>query len=200
MLRYVTFPFAALLFSGLAQASDGRHHHNHHSPYAGFQEREIKSLSEADMTELRRGGGWGLALPAELNGIPGPAHLLELQEELPLDEAQRAAVRQLFEQMREEAISAGERLIQAELALEQALKGGSIGKAELRQRIAEAEAVRAELRFVHLSRHLDTVTLLSEAQIRRYQALRGYGSAASPCEQVPPGHDPERFRQHMGCE
>ena len=53
-----------------------------HSPYAGLEAREIKSLSEADIEELRRGGGWGLALPAELNGVPGPAHLLELRDEI----------------------------------------------------------------------------------------------------------------------
>lgn len=38
------------------------------SPYAGFEQRSIRSLSEADIEELRRGGGWGLALAAELNG------------------------------------------------------------------------------------------------------------------------------------
>ena len=28
--------------------------------------------------ELLAGGGWGFALPAELNGLPGPRHVLEL--------------------------------------------------------------------------------------------------------------------------
>ena len=51
----------------------------HPLPYAGLEARAIKSLSAADVQELRRGGGWGLALPAELNGVPGPAHLLELK-------------------------------------------------------------------------------------------------------------------------
>lgn len=34
------------------------------APYAGFETRAIKSLSEQDIAELQRGGGWGLALPA----------------------------------------------------------------------------------------------------------------------------------------
>jgi hypothetical protein len=38
--------------------------HQAHSPYAGFESREIKSLSDSDLEELRRGGGWGLALSA----------------------------------------------------------------------------------------------------------------------------------------
>jgi hypothetical protein len=42
------------------------------TPYAGMQNRAIKSLSDNDINELRRGGGWGLALAAELNGMPAP--------------------------------------------------------------------------------------------------------------------------------
>ena len=68
-----------------------------HSPYAGLEGREIKSLSEADLEDLRLGRGWGLALAAELNGVPGPAHLLELQAELGLDAGQVAAIEDLFE-------------------------------------------------------------------------------------------------------
>jgi hypothetical protein len=48
-------------------------------PYAGQDARDIKSLSAEDIAELRRGGGWGFAKSAELNGMPGPAHLLELK-------------------------------------------------------------------------------------------------------------------------
>jgi hypothetical protein len=53
-----------------------------------MQERAIKSLSDADIKALRRGEGWGLALPAELNGMPGPAHLLELKDQIPLSQYQ----------------------------------------------------------------------------------------------------------------
>lgn len=45
-----------------------------------MQSRAIKSLSDNDIKELRRGGGWGLALAAELKGMPGPADLLAGQE------------------------------------------------------------------------------------------------------------------------
>ena len=74
----------------LAQAD--HRHHGTHSPYAGLQERAIKSLSADDIEQLRHGRGWGLALPAELNGVPGPAHLLELQERIPLEPDQVADV------------------------------------------------------------------------------------------------------------
>ena len=39
---------------------------------------DIKSLSQDDQSALLAGRGMGLARPAELNGYPGPAHVLEL--------------------------------------------------------------------------------------------------------------------------
>ncbi len=48
----------------------------HASKYSGQEKRTIKSLSPDDIAELERGGGWGLAKAAELNGLPGPAHLI----------------------------------------------------------------------------------------------------------------------------
>lgn len=174
-----------------------QHQHAGHSPYAGMQGRAIKSLSDADIEELRRGGGWGLALPAELNGMPGPAHLLELRDEIPLSADQVEKVQALFDDMRNAAIPAGERLIEAESAIEAAFAHGTVEEALLRQLLAEAESARAELRFIHLSQHYKTVALLTPQQIDRYQVLRGY--ADDPCANVPEGHNPEMYRQHMGC-
>lgn len=57
-----------------------------HGSYAGFHSREIKALSASDVEGLQQGRGMGLALPAELNGYPGPMHVLELADELNLTE------------------------------------------------------------------------------------------------------------------
>ncbi|WP_199241136.1 periplasmic heavy metal sensor [Marinicauda salina] len=168
------------------------------SPYAGLETREIKSLSEADIEEIRRGGGWGLALAAELNGVPGPAHLLELREDLELTAEQTAEIRAIYDDMRREAVAAGERLIEAEAAIETAFRDGRLDEARLRSLIAEAEAARAELRFIHLSRHLATPPLLTDAQIAQYREIRGY-AAQDPCNRVPTGHDPRMWRRHNGC-
>lgn len=47
-----------LLFPAWALAQYGGH--GSPSPYSDQETRVIKSLSEVDMAELRRGGGWGL--------------------------------------------------------------------------------------------------------------------------------------------
>lgn len=175
-----------------------QHSHGSHTPYAGMQNRAIKSLSNNDIKELRRGGGWGLALAAELNGMPGPAHLLELKDQIPLTLEQVTKTQALFDDMRRAAIPVGERLIAAEAAIEAAFAKGGVDEAALRRLLAEAESARTELRFIHLSQHYKTVQFLSPEQIKQYNVLRGY--AKDPCKNIPAGHNPEMYRRHMGCK
>ncbi|TNC63130.1 hypothetical protein FHG71_19770 [Rubellimicrobium roseum] len=143
-----------------------------------MEAREIKSLSGEDIEALREGRGWGLALAAELNGMPGPAHLLELKDELGLSEDQVRAIEAIHAEMRAEAIAAGERFMAAEAALDTAFAAGDLDEERLWHLIDAAEAARGDLRFVHLSRHLSTPPLLTRNQIRLYSELRGYGSGA----------------------
>ncbi|TDW25235.1 hypothetical protein EV128_119107 [Rhizobium azibense] len=78
---------AVVLLSNAAFATE-QHQHHTMSPYTEETGRQIKSLSEADIDELMRGGGWGLAKPAELNGYPGPSHLLAMKNEIGLTQEQ----------------------------------------------------------------------------------------------------------------
>lgn len=179
--------------SALAQHVD----HRPASPYAGQETRAIKSLSEEDIAELRRGGGWGLAKAAELNGMPGPAHLLELKDAIPLSDEQVAAIAEIFATMKADAIVEGERLIAGEQALEEAFRTRSVTHDNLRRTLAKIEESRSVLRYIHLAAHLRTSALLTENQIARYVALRGYGE---PCANLRAGHDPAMGRTHNGCE
>ncbi|MFV1852016.1 MAG: Spy/CpxP family protein refolding chaperone [Thalassospira sp.] len=145
------------------------------SPYVGQQHRAIKSLSDDDIAELQKGGGWGLAKAAELNGLPGPAHLLELSDLIPLSDDQHAAIAALFATMQQSAILEGEKLIAAEAALDDAFKAGNVNEDELKSMLDEIAQSRSRLRFIHLSTHLKTPDILSPAQIARYNSLRGYG-------------------------
>lgn len=141
----------------------------------------------------------GLALAAELNGVPGPAHVLELKEALDLDAAQIAAIEGIFANMQADAQEAGERFIAAEAAIEAAFRSGGMTPASLRGLIDTSAAARAELRFIHLSQHLEMPMLLTAEQIAQYNALRGYGDT-NPCDAVPEGHDPAMWRRHNGCD
>jgi hypothetical protein len=65
-------------------------------PHAGQQQRAIKALSAGDVAGLLAGSGAGFAKAAELNGYPGPLHVLELANELRLSDAQAESTRSLM--------------------------------------------------------------------------------------------------------
>jgi Spy/CpxP family protein refolding chaperone len=190
-------PLLLAMAISMPLTTTAQHNHGAQTPYAGMHNRAIKSLSDNDIKELRRGGGWGLALAAELNGMPGPAHLLELKDQLQLTQDQVAKTQGLVDDMRQAAIPTGERLIAAESALESAFAKGSVDEASLRRLLADTESARTELRYIHLSQHFKTVQFLKPEQIKRYNILRGY--AEDPCKNIPAGHNPEMYRRHMGC-
>src|SRR3954451_493335 len=91
---------------------------NAQTPYAGMQTRSIKALSDQQIADLGAGRGMGLALAAELNGYPGPSHVLELADKLELSAEQRARVQRLFDSMKAEALPLGTRLIEQEADLD----------------------------------------------------------------------------------
>lgn len=143
-------------------------------PYAGMQTRSIKALSEQQVADLRAGRGMSLALPAELNGYPGPMHVLELAEPLKLTPGQRARVQALFGQMQREAQAAGEKVIASETRLDELFKTGKVRPGTLRQATADAALATGILRETHLRYHLAMMDVLSAQQVRAYQRLRGY--------------------------
>jgi Spy/CpxP family protein refolding chaperone len=151
-----------------------------HQPYAGLEARPVKALSSEQIADLKAGKGMGLALAAELNGYPGPAHLLELADQLALTSAQRARIDAMYRAMKDETIPLGERLIAEETELDRHFAARTITEASLVSSTRAIGATQAALRAAHLKYHLQTVALLSPEQISRYNELRGYGGAAQP--------------------
>lgn len=159
----------ALLFSAAAFPA---------SPYAGQQEREIKSLSPQEVGDYLAGKGMGLAKAAELNGYPGPAHVLELAEQLVLTSEQRAQTEALFNDMQAKAIAAGRGLIAEEKALDNLFAMKSISATTLQSALSRIAEQQALVRLIHLQTHLSQVAILSPQQIALYNALRGYADPA----------------------
>ncbi len=144
------------------------------NPYAGFEARRLKSLSEAEIEGIEAGRGFGLALPAELNHYPGPRHALDIASELSMSPDQIAATKALYEDMRKDALRIGRAYLEAERALEEFFTSGDRDAARMQALVAEAGRLRSELRSVHLLAHVAMRRLLTAEQIARYDALRGY--------------------------
>jgi hypothetical protein len=169
------FLIVALTSISTSALAETQHKHGAHAnPYAGQEDRAIKSLTDDDIRQLRAGQGWGLAKAAELNGVPGPAHLLELKDQIPLDENQVRQIQALFEKMQYDAARLGAALIKHEATLETHFSDGTITDPRLRATLADIAETRRELRYTHLAAHLETPRILSKHQIARYNSLRGY--------------------------
>ncbi len=150
------------------------------SSYAGFEQRAIKALSAEQVADLRNGRGMGLALAAELNGYPGPLHVIELASDLALTDQQLARVRALFDAMKAETVPIGERLIAEEAELDRLFATKTVTRASLDAATQSIGATQAPLRAAHLKYHLATVEVLTAVQVARYAELRGYARRDQP--------------------
>lgn len=153
--------------------------HEHRSPYAGHEDRGIEALSPDDVEALLAGEGMGLALAAELNGYPGPRHVLDMAEELELTDEQRAGARRVFEVMQARAQALGGIVVDLERELDRLFATGEATPDEVRDLVERIGERRAHLRDVHLQAHLQLRPLLTEEQRERYLRLRGYGTGGS---------------------
>jgi len=150
------------------------------SPYAGQEVRNIKSLSDAEVQGYLQGRGMGLAKPAELNGYPGPMHVLELSQQLQLTDVQRAATQRSFERMRAEAVRLGRLFVEKEAELNRLFGDVRADSANLQRLVGETARLQGELRLSHLRTHLEMRSILTPQQIARYNELRGYGTGDAP--------------------
>jgi Spy/CpxP family protein refolding chaperone len=163
-----------LIGLAIIAATPVQEHDHGHSPYAGAQSSEVPSLTDQEIAQLRAGEGMGLAKPAELNGYPGPKHVLELADELELSPDQRDRIEAIYDGMHAAAVETGERLIAAEKHLNNRFRHQHIDEVSLAEAVAEVAAIRGELRTVHLSAHLTTHAALTAEQRQAYDRLRGY--------------------------
>ena len=171
-----THALSLVLLAALSTPAMAQHHghHGHHAPYAGMQNRAIKALSEEQIAGLQAGKGMALAMPAELNGYPGPAHTLELAAELQLTDEQATRTQQLFADMEAQAKAAGLEVIEAERALDTLFRDKQATPEAVSAAVTKAALAQGKLRETHLRYHLSMMDVLTAEQIAAYNQLRGY--------------------------
>jgi Spy/CpxP family protein refolding chaperone len=147
------------------------------SAYVGQENRDIKALSPAEVTGLLAGKGLGYAKSAELNGYPGPVHVLELSDKLALSPQQVEATEAIFARMQTSAKEHGAALLQAERELEALFQSRQVTALSLEAAVDRVALQQAKVRNTHLVAHLDQTKLLKPEQIAHYNALRGYANA-----------------------
>jgi hypothetical protein len=98
----------------------------------------------------------GLAKAAELNGYPGPLHVLALAKELRLTSGQMRQVTDIRERMSAAAKPLGGEIIDREQELDGLFAQGQITADRLSAETAAIGALQGRLRSVHLAAHLET--------------------------------------------
>ena len=139
------------------QENSAMHHHH--------------SCLEEERASIARGEGFGMAMPADMAGYPGPRHVLDMAAELGLTAEQKSGVEKIYAAMHEKAMTRGKELFEAEARLEQMFRDGR-PEADLREQSFRVDSIHAELRWIHLSAHLAAQKLLTAEQIAKYTRLR----------------------------
>ncbi|HLL88396.1 MAG TPA: periplasmic heavy metal sensor [Tepidisphaeraceae bacterium] len=149
-------------------------------PYAGEDERPIKALSAADVDGYHTGRGMGLAKAAELNGYPGPMHVLQQADALGLTPDQRARTQHIMDDVKRRAREIGARIVEREQALDRAFAGGNAEPASVIAIVRQIGELQAELRLAHLLAHLPMRDVLTPPQIEQYNSARSHAASTRP--------------------
>ena len=168
------FVLTVLLASCGEKHGGGEHAQHSQSPYSGEEKRAIKAISDDDVKNYLEGKGMGLAKAAELNGYPGPMHVLENESGLDLSAEQKKAVQDSFDKMKMQAVELGKQIVENEKELD-----GLFGKSEITSEVVQTKtqkiaALQGDLRNIHLQAHLEMTKILSPEQVEKYNRLRGY--------------------------
>jgi hypothetical protein len=156
-MRFIAATISLVVLTGSAMSQQ---------PYAGLQNRPIKTLSDQQIADLNAGRGMGLALAAELNGYPGPIHAIELAGQLRLSPDQLSKLKST--------------LISQERELNDGFANHTITPTSLQTATISIGTTQAALRAAHLKYHLSTADILTPEQVARYNELRGYQSDETP--------------------
>ena len=169
------------------------------SPYSGQEIRDIKSLSDNDVQSLQNGTGeafGGIAKLAELNGYPGPRHVLDIAQELQLTDRQRMEIELIYQNMSNNAKSIGSAIIGVEQDMDEAFANKTITEENLIALLDKSANLYGQLRFVHLSAHLDTAQIMTTEQIQMYNEMRGYDGDSIDNSSVS-NNDNRTHQQHL---
>lgn len=168
--------FTVSLLTIFIASCGGTHDQHTHtqSPYNGEEKREIKAISETDVQNYLEGNGMGLAKAAELNGFPGPKHILENESNLDLSAEQKRAVQSSFDKMKTRAADLGKQIVEGEKHLDKLFGNSEITSEILQNKTQEIAKLQGDLRNLHLQAHLEMKQILSPEQVDKYNRLRGY--------------------------
>ena len=128
-----------------------------------------------DRGSLLNAEGKGQAKYAEMNGYPGPKHILDHAKELQLTDAQTKSIQRIYTEMSARAKELGQRIVGIEEELNDAFKSGLVSEKSVRDDAEQIGKLRGRLRGVHLITNLKAKSVLTTSQLETCRKLRGEG-------------------------
>ena len=125
-----------------------------------------------DHDGLLNGEGMGQAQYAEMNGYPGPKHILDLVDKLKLSDAQKKSIQEIYQEMNARVKELGKRIIGVEEEMHEAFRTGLVNESSVRDDAEQIGRMRGKLRAVHLIAHIKAKKLMTDDQIALYTKLR----------------------------
>jgi Spy/CpxP family protein refolding chaperone len=144
------------------------------APYTNRTSLAVKALTPEAIEEYKQAHGMGMAIPAELNGYPGPRHVLDMADELELTAEQKTRLKSIYDSMHDAAVPLGMQIIDRETQLDTSFASGAAKEETVAALTREIGELQGRLRNVHLSAHIATKALLTPHQVEMYVAARGY--------------------------
>ncbi|MFG0274816.1 MAG: hypothetical protein ACF8QF_07155 [Phycisphaerales bacterium] len=159
-------------------AAQAQQRSDYATEHAGVGDPLLRHLTPAQIRGLGAAAGLGLAKPAELHGLPGPKHVLELADDLELTDEQRDRTQRAYERMRDRAIPAGQRVLDAERRVGEVMQSHPrVIEDEVARALDDAADAWRLLAREHIVAHAEMLSILTPAQVQRYSVLRGYTEA-----------------------
>ncbi len=149
-------------------------------PAAAAPAADIKALPAAQQQALLEGRGMGMAKAADLNGYPGPRHVLALAAELALSKDQRERTEALLAAMQDDAKALGAQLVEEERKLDRLFADGLASRDGMLSILNRISSLQGSLRARHLEAHLAQRDVLDADQLARYRELRAATRGAEP--------------------
>ena len=125
-----------------------------------------------DRDGLLNGEGMGQAQYAEMNGYPGPKHILDLADKLKLTDTQKKSIQEIYQEMSLRAKELGKRIIGVEEEMHEAFRTGLVNESSVRDDAEQIGRMRGKLRAVHLIAHIRAKKFMTDDQIALYTKLR----------------------------
>jgi hypothetical protein len=155
-----------MILGSVCRAEEGSNHATEPTP-------QIKALSDSQISGYLEGNGMGVAKVAELNGYPGPDHVLELATQLGLNAHQRGTAERLKRSMKK-AARLGYWLVRDERRLDSLFAEGQADDEKITPLVQRIGSLEAEIRLVHLRAHIEMRRALTSDQIKKYEQERGH--------------------------